>query len=196
MKNNESQKAGLLSEIQSRWSPRSFDLNRPVSKEKILHILNAARWAPSSFNEQPWRYIIGIYNNNTYQKIFQTLVSFNQSWCKNVPILILAIHKNISSKTEKPNNWAGYDLGQSVAFLTLEAVKEGLHLHQMGGFSQEKAIELLKIPREYTPKTVIAMGYKDTPDKLPEDLKKQEIQRSRRQPLEEMVFFEHFGDSA
>ena len=180
--------------LKQRWSPRAISAE-PVDQKKILNILEAARWAPSSANQQPWRFIIGINGDETYQKIFNTLVEFNQAWAK-VPILILSIGKTKLNMKDAPNESYSYDVGQAVANLTIQASSEGLFVHQMGGFDKEKAIELFNIPSAYKPLTVIAIGYYGNADLLPENLKIREYAQRERSNLEEIVFSDSFGHKA
>jgi nitroreductase len=178
-----------------RWSPRAF-LDKPVEHEKLVSMFEAARWSPSGGNEQPWRFIVGVNHDESWHRIFSTLNEGNQEWNHHVPVLILAIGNRIS-------NWDGnispvyqYDTGQSVAHLSLEAMNQGLYVHQMGGFSGEKARELFEIPETFQPLTVIAVGYIGNADSLSEKLKERELQERSRKELNEIVFSEKFGNSA
>lgn len=179
--------------IKNRWSPRSFD-SRPVETEKLQRIFEAARWAPSAFNEQPWRFAVGIKGDNTWKKIFESLAEWNQQWAVNAPVLIMAIGQKSYIKTGKANEVFKYDTGQSVAYLTLQAYEEGLVMHQMGGFSKEKAVELLTIPEGFEPLTVSAIGYQAPPEKLPEEFEKLEHGQRSRISLKELVFADSFGN--
>jgi nitroreductase len=181
--------------INNRWSPRSFS-SKPVSSESLQRIFEAARWAPSSFNEQPWRFIIGIKGDKTWEMIYDTLIEFNRKWAKLAPVLIMSIGSKILSKNEKPNKMYIYDVGQSVSYITFQAMHEGLRVHQMGGFSAEKAIELFNIPNDYQPLTVIAIGYQGDPGLLDEELKKTEIGSRSRKELKVLVYEEKFGNTS
>jgi len=176
-----------------RWSPRAF-LNIPVEKEKIRAILEAARWSASAMNEQPWRFILGQKPDNTWQMIFDTLADGNQVWVKSVPVLLLVIGKTNFSNDQSPSTIYPYDTGQAVAHLSLEAAHQGLFVHQMGGFSAEKATRSFQIPEEYKPLTVVAIGNIGSPEILPENLKKRELSPRVRKPLEELVFHNKFGE--
>ena len=183
----------LLSE---RWSPRAFN-SEAVENEKLQRIFEAARWAPSSSNEQPWRFIVGIKGDDAYDKIFSTLVEFNQLWAATAPVLILALARKSSSKNPgKENHSAKYDLGQALAFLTFQAMSEGLYVHQMGGFDLSKAAELFEVPADFHVVTISATGYIGDPEVLHPNLKKMEYAPRTRQPLAEMVFSETFGHAA
>lgn len=169
--------------IRDRWSPRSFNPSMPVEKEKLDRMLEAARWAPSSFNEQPWRFILGIRGDGVYEKVLDTLVESNREWARNAPVLLISIGKRTYTKNGKPNKVFKYELGTSVAYMTFQAYSEGLVMHQMGGFSKEKSIETFGISEDFEPVTVIAVGYQDDPVKLPADHRKSELApRFRRAP--------------
>ncbi|MBK6967365.1 MAG: nitroreductase family protein [Bacteroidales bacterium] len=177
--------------LRERWSPRAFN-SQPVEKEKLQRLFEAARWAPSSSNLQPWSFIIGFKGDDTYNKIAATLVEFNQLWALTAPMLLLAITKNTNQRGE-PNRSALYDLGQSVAHLTFQATADGLFVHQMGGFDSKRTIELFEIPAECSVATAIAIGYIGNPDSLPDNLKKLETTpRERRQSID-LVFTGTFG---
>jgi nitroreductase len=178
-----------------RWSPRAF-LDKPIEKEKIISLFEAARWSASGGNEQPWHFIVGVHPDETWQKIFSTLDQGNQAWNQHVPVLIMAIGNKISSWDGNISPVYQYDTGQSVAHLSIEAMNQGLHVHQMGGFSSEKALELFDIPETYQPMTVIAVGYIGDPETLPEKLKHRELQDRKRKKLREMVFSGKFGNTA
>ena len=178
-----------------RWSPRAFD-EKPVEKEKIRSILEAARWSPSAGNEQPWRFMIGFRNDETWQKIFETLDEGNKVWVKPVPVLILSIGKKVWSQNNTPYAHFQYDTGQSVAHLTFEAMNQGLFVHQMAGFDPEKAMIAFAIPPDHQPLTVIALGYIADPSSLPADLKERELAERKRKDFDELVFSVSFGQKS
>jgi nitroreductase len=181
--------------LKERWSPRAFT-PQAVDAEKINRMLEAARWSPSSSNEQPWRFVVGMNNDETYKKIFDTLVEFNQLWAKTAPVLMLAIGNTRSLKDpSKPNNIFKYDVGQAVAHLTFQATADGLYVHQMGGFDTKKAAEAFSVPSEFEVLTAIAVGYIGDPEVLHPNLKKMEYNERERQALGKMVFAGKFGDS-
>ncbi len=179
--------------IKNRWSPRSFS-DKAVSSEQLQRILEAARWAPSSFNEQPWRFIVGIKGDETYNKLYDSLVEFNQIWAGNAPVLVLAIGKKTSAKGEE-NSVYQYDVGQSMAYITLQAETEGLKSHQMGGFSKTKARNVFNIPEDFEPMVMSAIGYQDEPEKLKPNFASMEKQPRVRKALSELVFSERHGNS-
>ncbi len=184
----------ILPEIKHRWSPRSFS-DKAVHADMLKRIFEAARWAPSSFNEQPWRFIAGIKGDETYDKLHSCLVEFNQIWAINAPVLVLAIGKKTSSKGGE-NTVYQYDVGQSVAYLSLQAEAEGLKSHQMGGFSKEKAREAFAIPNDYEPLVMAAIGYQDVPERLRPNFADMERQPRERLLPEALVFSGRFGDKA
>ncbi len=181
--------------LKQRWSPRSFT-DQSVTKESIQNIFEAARWAPSSSNDQPWRFIVGFKGDKTWDMIMETLVDFNQKWAKLAPVLVLSIGKKISDKNGKPSRTFMYDVGQSVAHITFQAMYEGLFVHQMGGFSAQKAAELFKIPEDYQAITAFTIGHKGEPELLEENFADMEKSERIRRPAEDSVFSESFGNKS
>ena len=178
---------GVLPVVLSRWSPRSF-ANRDVSLADLRRIFEAARWAASSNNEQPWRFIVGLRNSSTHQKIFSTLVGFNQSWAGAAPVLILGVAGSNFSRNGSPNAYALYDLGAASAILCLQAASLGLFTHSMAGFDHATARQVFAIPEDYLLGAVIALGYQGEPSALShEKLIAQEIAPRERKPLSEFI---------
>jgi nitroreductase len=181
---------GVLPIFHERWSPRSF-ANRAVSRELLKKVFEAARWAASSFNEQPWRFLVGTRGESAYEKIFQSLGEFNQKWAQTAPVLILGAAKTRFSHNGVENRVALYDLGAAASYLTLEAAALGLATHQMAGFDPEKARKAFGIPTEYTLGAVIALGYPGEPAALGDNgMVEQETRPRTRKPLDEIVFSE------
>ncbi|MGP8252950.1 MAG: nitroreductase family protein [Terracidiphilus sp.] len=179
---------GVLPVFHERWSARAFS-PREVSNQDLHRIFEAARWAPSSNNEQPWRYIVGLRGSETHEKIFASLMGFNQAWAPKAPVLIVGLAKAKMSHNGSPNYFAFYDLGASSAYLVLQAAALGITTHQMGGVDREKARTLLEIPEDYQIAAAIALGYQDEPETLgDEELIKRELAPRHRKPLEEIVF--------
>lgn len=178
-----------------RWSPRAFS-PEPVPVEKLQSLFEASRWAASAMNEQPWRFILGLKPDETWTNILKTLVEGNSTWAKEAPVLIIAIGKTNYSHDDSDNRIFSYDVGQSVANLAVEAMNQGLYIHQMGGFSAVKAIEYFDIPDGYQPLTVIAAGYIGDADVLPENLKKRELAKRTRKEFNQFVFSSRFGQAA
>jgi nitroreductase len=179
---------GVLPVFHRRWSARSF-ADREVSPATLAKIFEAARWAASSNNEQPWSFLVGVRNSETYKKIASTLVGFNQSWAPAAPVLILGVANTKFAKNGNPNFYALYDLGAAAAYLTLEASALGLTTHQMGGFDKDAARQVLDIPSDYALGSVIALGYQGEPAALGnEQLIAREIATRERKPLIAFVF--------
>lgn len=179
--------------LKKRYSPRTFS-GRKIGKEKVESLLEAARWAPSSMNEQPWRFIIACRDDvENFDKLLSTLKPNNQIWAQNAPVLILAIAKQVSEFSRDFNNHALYDLGNSVAQLTFQATAMDLYVRQMGGFYPDKARALFSIPDNYMPVSVLAVGYKGDIAVLPENLKLKEQTARVRKNIEEIAFDGKFG---
>lgn len=179
--------------IAQRWSPRVFS-NQVVEEDAISALLEAARWSSSAFNEQPWRFMVGKKGEETWNKILETLVEWNQQWAKTAPLLVLNIAKLNFTHNNKPNDVAEYDLGQAVATMVLEAVDRGLFSHQMTGFDSDKAAEVFNIPEGYKAVSVTAFGYYGNPDDIPGDIAKLEANERSRNELKEMAFRGTFGN--
>jgi nitroreductase len=179
---------GVLPVILSRWSPRSFS-DREVNTALLAKVFEAARWAPSSSNEQPWRFIVGVRDSSTHSKIASVLVSFNQVWAPHAPVLILGVAKTTFTHKGGPNAYALHDLGASAALLVLQAHALGLCAHQMAGFDHEAARRVLEIPEDYALGSVTALGYQGEPAALTnERLLAQEVAPRTRKPLTDLVF--------
>ena len=179
--------SGVLDIILKRWSPRSF-ADKPVPSSDLVKIFTAASWAASSTNEQPWRFMVGKKGDETYAKIFEALVPFNQGWAGSAPVLILSVGKKLFSKNERPNDYALHDVGAASANLSLQATALGLHTHGMGGVDKAKARELFEIPAAYEVAAVWALGYLGDPEALPKELQEMEKAPRTRNPLNEFVF--------
>lgn len=179
--------APVLEVIRQRRSLRAF-ADKPVEPDKIKSLFEAARWAPSSVNEQPWRYI---YANREqpelWNRIFETLNEGNKVWVKPAPLLIVSFSLKIFTRNGRPNTSAKYDLGAANAFLSLQATALGLAVHQMGGFDKEKAMTVLNIPDSFEMGVIMAVGYPGNPDDLPEPLKQRELAPRVRNVLAEFV---------
>jgi nitroreductase len=179
---------GVLPIFHTRWSPRAFS-DREVSKADLAKVFEAARWAASSFNEQPWRFLVGTRNSTAYKKIFDSLMPFNQQWAYAAPVLILGTAGTKFSHNQTPNRVALFDLGAASSYLTLQAAAMGLVAHQMGGFEPDAARAAFAIPEDYIFGSVIALGYQGEPDALPnEQFIAQELAPRQRKPLKDFVF--------
>jgi nitroreductase len=178
----------VLPVMRSRWSPRSFS-NREVSSADLRRVFEAARWAPSSYNEQPWRFLVGVRGTETYQKILSSLGEFNQQWASTAPVLILGAAKKHFTRNNTPNGFNVFDLGAASGFITLEAAAIGLHTHQMAGFDKEVARKSFQIPDEFEIGSVMALGYQGEPSALKnEQMVSQETAPRTRKELSEIVF--------
>jgi nitroreductase len=177
---------GVLEIILQRWSPRAFS-DKAVSPDDLKRIFEAARWAASSFNEQPWRFFLGYRGDPTYQKIFDSLMEFNQAWTKAAPVLILSVAKGTFSHNDSPNRFALHDTGAATANLALQATALGLHAHSMAGLDPKKARAAFDIPPDYEIGSVTAVGYLGDPSELPDQFREKELALRVRKPLPEIV---------
>ncbi len=174
--------------IRNRWSPRGFS-GKEVSDDDLMSILEAARWAASSYNEQPWRFIVATRQDaDAFQKLLSLAVAFNQSWAKSAPVLILMVTKKTFTHNRQPNRYAMHDAGAALAHIFLQATALGLHGHGMAGFDYDRARTELKIPDDYETAALVALGYLGSPEQLPEGLQKQELGPRTRKPLAELAF--------
>jgi nitroreductase len=155
--------------IQNRRSLRAYD-TRMIEPEKIQSLFEGVRWAPSSSNEQPWRYIYATKDQPLWKKLFDALNDGNKIWAKDAPMLILSLTRKNFARNDQPNGFALYDLGAANSFLALQAVELGLQLRQMGGYSQPKARETLNVPDNYSLGAMIAVGYPGKTEALHETL--------------------------
>ncbi|MGA8028149.1 MAG: nitroreductase family protein [Bryobacteraceae bacterium] len=179
---------GVHELIRTRWSPRSFSA-REVSGEDLKTLLEAARWAASSYNEQPWRFLVGRKSDPAaYEKILSLLVPANQAWAKTAQVLMIMVAKRTFSHNGSPNLYGIHDAGQALANLFMQATAMGLHAHGMAGFDRERARKELAIPDDYDFGAAIAIGYAGSPDDLPEQYRNSEVAKRTRKPLNEIVF--------
>lgn len=145
--------------FEKRYSPRSFS-DRKIDSTTLHKILDAARLAPSSYNEQPWRFIYATKDQpEEYLRLLSCLNEHNQGWANDAPVLMVGVAKKTFTANEKPNRHAWYDTGAAVSFMALKATEENIYMHQMAGFMPQKAQELLRIPQEYEPIVMIALGF-------------------------------------
>ena len=180
--------------IVKRWSPYSFD-RRSVTDEDLCSLFEAARWAPSSYNEQPWSYIVARKENaKEFERLLSCLVEANQVWAKAAPVLALGIATLRFVRNDKPNRAAIHDLGLAAGNLVLEATARGLFIHQMIGILPDKAREIYEIPEGYETMTGIAIGYAGDPNALPEELRERDLVRRPRKPLKEFLFSGKWGN--
>ena len=177
--------------LASRWSPRAFDTDKHISREQILALVEAARWAPSCFGDEPWRVIVWdrARDHESWQKAFDCLAESNQAWVKNTPLLFVVGADPQFRHNRKDNRWAQYDSGAAGISLCLQAVALGLAAHQMGGFDAQKIHEAFGVPAHITLMSMIAVGYQAAPDVLTGEVREREIAPRQRRPLGE-IFFE------
>jgi nitroreductase len=174
----------ILVDIKERWSPRAFSSDE-ISHEDIMGILEAARYAPSCFNEQPWRFIVA-EDKEGLQKMNEILFDGNKVWASKAPVLILILSKNSFAHNGKDNYWHMFDAGTAWGYLSLEAQRRGLITHAMGGFSKDKAREVYNISDDYSIITVIAVGKYGNKDDLPDNIKAMEKPATRK-PVEDLI---------
>jgi len=182
--------------IRERWSPRAF-ADKSVPQGVLRSIFEAARWAPSSFNEQPWAFIVSTKDDKeNFEKMLSILVDFNVQWAKSAPILALAVAKLAFANNNAPNRNAQYDTGAATALLSVEATARGLAVHQMAGFDAERARQAFGIPKGWEPIAALAIGYPGDPASLPAPLKDREMAPRTRKPIAEFVMADQWGHTA
>lgn len=180
--------------LQQRWSPRAFG-DRPVESQKLLNLFEAARWAASSFNAQPWYYIVATKDDSeNYKKILDCFVEFNQGWAKNAPVLAISVAGHKFPHNGEPNRHAFHDVGQATANLAIEATHLGLAVHQMAGIDPEKARKIFGIPEGYEPVAGIAIGYPGDASSLPDQLREREKAPRERKALDSFLFTGAWGN--
>ena len=176
--------------LSSRWSPRAFDVTRAVSNETIISLVEAARWAPSSYGGEPWRFIVCNKANSdmSWDKAFACLVEFNQKWAANAPLLIMVCAETAFAYNGKQNPHAFYDSGAAALSLVLEAENQALRAHQMSGFDPQAARKAFSVPDGFECVSVIAVGYQAEAKTLPDDMKDGETAARTRKPLGDCFF--------
>jgi len=179
--------------LAERWSPYGFE-DRPVSEADLRSLFEAARWAASSYNEQPWNYLVATKDNpQEFERLLSCLVETNQAWAKAAPVLVLGVVSLQFAKNNKSNRAAVHDLGLAAGNLLVEATARGLSVHQMIGILPDKAREVYHIPEHYETWTAMAIGYKADPAKLADALKERDLAPRQRRPLGEFVFTGQWG---
>lgn len=174
--------------LRRRWSSRSFQ-DRPVPTDILQLLFDAARWAPSSANEQPWRFIVATKSDPAaHQRILECLIPVNQVWAQLAPVLVISAAKKMFSHVERVNRHAWHDVGLATANLIAQATALGVSVRPMAGFDPQKARTALGVPEDFDPVTAIAIGYRGDPDLLPDDVRAKEVQPRTRKPLSEIVF--------
>ena len=174
--------------IANRWSPRAFDPERLLDAQTVGSLFEAARWAPSSGNEQPWRYIVGLNFDEAHCAVLDCLAEGNRLWAANAPLLFIAVSK--TTRNDRPNPHFAHDVGASLENLFLQAIDLGLHCHYMAGFSADRVRQTFNVPDGFEPVTACAVGYWGNLDRLPDELKQREQRKRERKPFSEFVFTE------
>ena len=179
--------------LKRRWSPRAFS-DRMIEHETLQSLFEAARWAASSFNEQPWSFIVATKEEpKAYAGLLNCLMEKNQQWAHFAPVLMVSVAKLNFEKNGKPNRHAFHDVGMAVANMIVQATAMGLYVHQMAGFSPEKVRELYSVPDGFEPVAAIAVGYPADANILPEPFRQQEVGPRRRKAIDTFVFEAKWG---
>lgn len=182
--------------IQHRWSPRAFDANRAIPRAELLRLFEAARWAPSSRNEQPWRFLVieRMEMPDPWRALLETLTPSNQAWAAAAPVLALSAVRTSYEDTGTTNQMSWYDAGQAVALLTVQATSQSLGVRQMEGFDRGRARTAFNIPHEFEPAVVMAIGYTGDPEGLTVDKHRAAEQQPRkRRPVGDFVYLGAWG---
>jgi nitroreductase len=170
-----------------RWSPRAF-ADGSIDIDTLKAIFSAGQWAASSFNEQPWRFVVGRRGDQVWQRIFESLVPANQSWAESAPVLFASFAKKTFSQNGVTNRVAQHDVGAASAQISLEATSRGLHTHGMAGFDPEKLVSTMGVPNDFEAVACWALGYRGDPETLNEQQKQMELSPRNRKALAEIVF--------
>lgn len=176
----------VLDVLAARWSPRAFDPSSPIDEDKLAAALEAARWAPSASNTQPWRFIVARRGTDLHAAIEGALMGFNREWAGSAQVLIAAFAEQADADGN-PRPWAQYDLGQAVAHLSVQAHADGLFVHQMGGIERDVLQALPGVEDRFAPVSVIALGELGDATALSEKLQQREAAPRVRRPLTETV---------
>jgi nitroreductase len=171
-----------------RWSPRAMDPDRRVAPEMVRSLLEAARWAPSCFNEQPWRYLVFDGSDPEVLEAARGCLAEGNAWARRAPLLLLSVARDTFTRNGKPNRHAQHDVGLATENLVLQATALGLATHAMAGFDAGRARQAFQIPDGFTPLAMIAVGHPGSPDDLEEGLRQRELAPRERRPLEEIAF--------
>jgi nitroreductase len=182
--------------LSRRWSPRAF-ADRPVDRATLLRLLEAARWAPSSYNEQPWAFLLATREQpEEHARLLGCLIEFNQTWAARAPVLILSLAHRVFAAKGMDNRHAWHDVGLAVGCLTMQATVEGLGVHQMAGILPDKVRTTFDVPADWEPVSGIAIGYHGDPATLPDQLRQRELAPRSRKGLPAFVFSGHWGEPA
>ena len=183
----------LVDEIRQRWSPRAFDPNREIDPETLANLLEAARWAPSSFNDQPWRYLVFDRSDPQARAKAEACLVDGNAWARNAALLVISAGARTSDRTGRPNRFVLHDTGMATMNLILQAVAHGLVSHQMGGYDRRRARAEFSIPEEFELASMIAIGHAGDPASLPPEVGEREAAPRQRSQLSEFVFAGSWG---
>ena len=186
----------IQSLLVERWSPYAF-ADKSVSDEDLRSLFEAARWAPSSYNEQPWSYVVATrQQKEEFERLLSCLVEANKTWARHVPVLALGITRHAFTRNGKPNAAAEHDLGLAAGNLLVEASARALFVHQMIGILPDRAREIYAIPEHSHALTGLAIGYQGDSESLPEGLRERDLAQRTRKPLSEFVFGGRYGEAS
>lgn len=176
--------------LQDRWSGCAYDPKRHISYDVLISLLEAVRWAPSCYGDQPWRLVIcdKLSNQEAWENALSCMVEGNRAWAQSAPLFILVSADSILSKTGKANRWGEYDTGAAIANLCVQATAFDLMVHQMGGFNAELACQNFAIPEQYTPMSMLSIGYQLAEEQIGDEYKSREYAPRQRHPLSSWCF--------
>lgn len=187
----------ILDVLKRRWSPRAF-ASKAVEQDKLNRIFEATRWAASSFNEQPWRFMLATQDQpEQFKKVLDCLVEKNQAWAQYAPVLGLTLAKKTFTRGGKPNRVAVHDVGLAMGNFTAQAMAEDLFVHQMAGIDADAVMRTFNVPDDFEPVAGFALGYPGDPDALPEDwMREAEKGERSRSAFADFVFTGQFGEAS
>jgi nitroreductase len=186
----------ILKLLAERWSPYAFD-DRPVPEADLRSLFEAARWSASSYNEQPWNYLVSTRDSSVeFARMLGCLVEANQAWAKAAPVLVLSVVSLRFGRNNEDNRAAVHDLGLAAGNLVVEATARGLSVHQMIGILPDKARQVYEIPKHFEAWTAMAIGYKAEPAEMPDALRERDLSPRQRKRLSKFVFTGLWGQPA
>ena len=183
----------LISEIKQRWSPRAFDPDREIDQETLATLLEAARWAPSSFNDQPWRYLVFDRSDPAARAKAESCLFDGNSWARNAAVLIISAGARTSGRTGRPNRFVLHDTGMATMNMILQAIAHGLVTHQMGGYDRDRARAEFAIPEEFELASMIAVGYPGDAGALDPEVGEREAAPRQRSQIADFCFAGAWG---
>jgi nitroreductase len=185
----------ISASLAQRWSGRAYNADRAIAVKDLLGLLEAARWSPSCYGDQPWRFLVGdrFSQPHEWERLYGCLVPANQGWAQAAPVLIAVIADSRMSRDESPNRWGSYDTGAAAMALSVEATVRGLMVHQMGGFDAAALRAAFSIPERFQPMAMLTVGYQLSSSQIPEDMQEREHAPRTRRPLTELAFTGSWG---